>query len=74
MAESYLAEFPTKPCAWCSKPTALILIGLCPSCFELRQRVQNHATRLLADPKAAPHIRALLETALLTKPEPPEAA
>lgn len=75
MTEPYLAGFPTVPCTICTKPTDMTGTKLCNPCWELKQRVENHATRLLADPVAAPKVRALLEKALETKPAtPPEAA
>lgn len=74
MAEQYLACFPVVPCELCGK-NAPPGVRLCSPCWELRQRVQGHATTLLRDPKTAPKVRELLEAALSAKPEPtPEAA
>jgi len=74
MAEQYLAGWPTTPCEICTAPTDNLGTKLCNPCWTLRQYVENHATHLLADPKAAPHVRALLERALATKVEPPTEA
>jgi hypothetical protein len=46
----------------------------CAQCFTLNQVVTTHAVKLLADPKSAPWVRALLEQALTTKLEPPSEA
>lgn len=72
MAEQYLACFPVVACPTCgaNKPPG---VPKCERCFALWQSVETHATHLLADPKRAAPVRALLETALLTKPEPTEA-
>ncbi len=67
-----IVGFPSVPCSICGKPTSATAIAKCGPCWELWQRVENHATRLLTDPKSAPQVRALLETALQTKPDPTE--
>lgn len=73
MAEQYLAGYPTVPCTICAKPTPMLGTKLCDPCWQLKQRLEGHATTLLRDPKTAPAARALLEQVLKTKPTKPEA-
>lgn len=65
---------PTVACIICTKPTPMLGTKLCDQCWELRNRVECYATRLLKDPKAAPQVRALLEDALKTQVQPPTEA
>jgi hypothetical protein len=75
MAEKYLACFPQQPCAICRKPSDITPTGVCQPCWVLRQKLEYYVPLLLADPLAAPQVRALLEHALNLKPaesEPPK--
>jgi hypothetical protein len=62
---------PSAPCALCSRATSQLTDAHCAQCWALRQVLTAYVPLLLADPEAAPKVRALLERALATKPEPP---
>jgi len=48
------------PCGICTTPTRMLGTKRCDGCWELEQRLEYHATRLLANPASAPQMRALL--------------
>lgn len=51
---------PSDPCALCSRPSSQLTDGHCAQCWALRQLLTAYVPLLLAEPKIAPRVRAML--------------